>query len=259
MKEEGSGDFERENESRPFPLAEVDWEKVRTLVYKITGQVIAVKTVEQAVRKRLQGMSDTEWQGGRNCQEIALGITQKASAEWLVAHLDWRELEAYIYALTHRIGSADEITQAIKEKLLRMPAEGWDGVTDRKKYLYGIVYNTSVDWLKREEAQQYAVTKKLRHVCPQEDYAGDVAARVCAQSEVTTLLRKLCPRVRDAFVLHKVWGYTVKEIAQRMRIREQTVKTYLSKAVEIYSDLDGSRDNRRTGARLTRWFTRKED
>jgi RNA polymerase sigma factor (sigma-70 family) len=238
---------------------EIDWERVRAAAYKITGQVTAVKEVEQTVRKQLQGKFGTEWQGGRDCQEIALGITQTVAAEWLIAHLDWRELEAYMYALTHRIGSTDEITQAVRDKLLRMSADGWHGVADRKKYLYGIVYNTAVDWLKREEAQQYGVARRMRQSVPHDANGHDVAGSACAQSDVVVLLKRLGPRVRQAFVFRKLWGYTVKEIAQRMSIREETVKAYLSKAAEEFSDLEGSRENRRPGARITRWFTRKED
>lgn len=238
-------------------LEQVDWEKVRTTAYRITAQVKAVKEVEQTVRKQLQGLYDTECQGGRDCQDLALGITQSAAAEWLLKHLDWQELQAYMYALTRRVGSTDEITQSVRDKLLRMTTTQWDEVTDRKKYLDGIVFNTAMDWNQREESQQYAAVRQLQQAQLPEHDPGDVAARACALCDAATLLNKLGPRVRQAFVFRQVWGYTVKEIALRMSIGEETVKTYLSKAAEVFSDLEECRESRRPGRRLTRWFTRK--
>ena len=238
---------------------EIDWDKVRTTAYKITAQVKAVNEVEQAVRKHLHGSCGTEWQGGRNCQELALGITQRAAGEWLIAHLEWQELQAYMYALTRRVGSTDEITQSVRDKLLRMTASTWEKVEDRKKYIDSVVYNTAIDWMRREESQQYAAARKLQHILVGDYDPGDVATRACAPRDVTTLLRRLGPRVRQAFVLRQAWGYTVKEIAARMSIAEETVKTYLAQAAEVFSDLTEPGPCRSPGKRLSSWFMRKEE
>ncbi len=263
MNEDDSGSWRKLIEPQQSPsgslLDEIDWEKVRAAAYKITAQVNAVKEVEQAVRKQLQGLCDTEWQGRRDWQEYALGITQTAAAEWLIANLDWHELQSYMFAVTERVGSTDEITQCVRDKLLKMSAEQWEKVEDRKKYLSSIVHNAATDWLKREESQQYAAAKRLRHTFLQEDDPCDLATLVCAQCDVVTLLKKLGPRVRQAFVFRQGWGYTVKEIAGQMSISEETVKSYLSKAAEVFSGLEECREARGRRGRLTRWLAHKDD
>ena len=123
----------------------------------------------------------------------------------------------------------------------------------------GIVHHAAIDWLRREESQQYAAARHLQHSLAGEHDSGDVATRACAQRDVAALLKKLGPRIRQAFVFRQAWGYTVKEIAGRMSISEETVKTYLAKAAEVFSDLEECRENRRPRTRLTRWLTRKEE
>jgi len=223
----------------------IDWEKTRFTAYAITGQVQVVKEIEEDIKTQLRAMSSTEWVGIPDALELALGMAHTLAAQWLIQNIDWGPLKAYMYALTRRLAAVDEITQTVMESIIRMRADAWVGVEDRAQYLKTIVFNAALDWKKRENSQQYKATALLESDKAQTHDTGDVAVRACAMEDVSKLLKKLTRRVRQAFILHKGLGCSVKETAARMSVSEETIKGYIKEAVREFSKLEDHQANLR--------------
>ncbi len=62
---------------------------------------------------------------------------------------------------------------------------------------------------------------------------ADNAQRV---EHLETFLSKLPPRVAAALVLHRVDGFTVQEVADKLGVRRESVKKYLTRAAQYCRD-----------------------
>ena len=239
-------------------LALIDWDKIRAMAYKITAQVKAVKEVERSVGQQLLAMAESEWEGIKVPQDVAVGLMLIIATQYPIESLEGSGVRQSIFSITHRVSSFDDITQVVKYKLLRMGPGDWDRVESPESYLNTMVQNAAVDWWRRENAQQWTVSERLRTTNPDND-PGDVAIRAFAGRDAEFHLKDLAPRVREAFVRREAWGYSVKEIAAQMRVAEETVKGYLAAAVDVLSGLEGyiGPEGRRRG--LKKLFKPKED
>jgi DNA-directed RNA polymerase specialized sigma24 family protein len=231
------------SENSDFRLETIDWEKIRSTIYEITSQVSTVKPTEERIRKQLKAMSNPEWVGIPDTQELALGMAHSLAAQWLIENLDWEPLQIYMYRLTSRLAAVDEITQVMRDKLVRMRAEVWSPIADRSQYIKQMVFYAAADWRERENSQQYGATTRLKSEPALDHDGGDIASRACASRDVLKLLRKLSRRVRQAFVLHRGWGYSVKETSAHMKVSEKTVKGYLKDAAREFSKLEDHQNN----------------
>lgn len=232
-------------------LEKIDWDKARFTAYAITEQVQVVKEIEEHIKQQFRAMSKSEWADIPDVQEVARAKAHTLAIQWVFQNIDWRPLKIYIFNLTHRMAAVDEITQTIMESLLRKPAESWVEIEDRAQYLKTMVFNAASDWKKSEGSQQYkaaAAISESNQVHSQD--TGDLATRACAAADAHKLLRKLRGRVREAYQLHKGWGFSAKETATFMGVSEETVKGYIKEALREFQKLTDHQANlRRTPKR----------
>lgn len=152
-----------------------------------------------------------------------------------VLTFDWTSLRGYVFSITDCLAVANDLVQVIRQKMERMTAEEWLGISDRNEYIDRIAHDRAMDWLAEEKRQRDAA-KRLKKATVLDP---DVLRRIKQ------------PRVREAFILRNEHGLSAKEIAKLMGIREDTVKEYLAKAADQLSTLDGNLESWRKRARLT--------
>jgi len=84
--------------------------------------------------------------------------------------------------------------------------------------------------------------------------------RVAARQELQFMqdaLNQLPPRCREVVILRRVHGYSQREVAEKMGIKEETVESQMAKAMRILTDAVAERRDRAvTGARRI-WARRK--
>jgi DNA-directed RNA polymerase specialized sigma24 family protein len=240
-------------------LALIDWEKLRAMAYKITAQINALKDVECAVRQQLLAMADSEWEGIEAPQDVALSLTHVIAAQYPIEKLQGDDVRQFIFSITHRLSSTGPITQAVKYEMLRMGPADWDRVENPETHLHTMVRYAALEWLKRENAPQVTVSARLRAILVPGNDRGAVAIRGFAGRDVELILKDLPPEVREVFVRHEAWGYSIQEIADQMRIDAETAKRCLAEAVAKCSDLEGYQETRGRRRGLRRLFMPKED
>jgi RNA polymerase sigma factor (sigma-70 family) len=84
--------------------------------------------------------------------------------------------------------------------------------------------------------------------------------RVAARQELQRMqdaMNQLPPRCREVVILRRVHGYSQREVAEKMGIKEETVESQMAKAMRVLTDaLAEPRDRMVTGAR--RIWTRRQ-
>ena len=148
-----------------------------------------------------------------------------------VLKFDWKSLHRYVYSITNRLAGADDVVRVIRQKMERMSAEEWLGISNRNEYIDRMARDQAMDWLAEEKRQHDAAKRLKKATVPDHE-----------------VLRIKQPRVRQAFILRMQKRLSAKEIARSMGIREDTVKEYLSKAAE---QMDGNLERWRKRARPT--------
>ena len=149
-----------------------------------------------------------------------------------VLTFDWTSLRGYVLSITDCLAGTNDVVRVIRQKMERMTAEEWLGISNRNEYIDRMAHDQAMDWLAAEKRQRDAA-KRLKK------------ATVLDHS---VLRRIKQPRVREAFIMRMQQGLSAKEIARSMGIREDTVKEYLSKAAE---QMDGNLKSWRKRARPT--------
>jgi DNA-directed RNA polymerase specialized sigma24 family protein len=140
-----------------------------------------------------------------------------------VLTFDWTSLLGYVFLITNSLAGAYDVVQVVRQKTERMTEEEWLGISNRNEYIYRMAHDQAMDWL-ADEKRQRAAAKRLKK----------------ATILDPDLLRRIKqPRAREAFILRKQNGLSVKEIAKEMDLGVDTVKEYLAKAAEQFFTLDG--------------------
>jgi len=95
-----------------------------------------------------------------------------------------------------------------------------------KGWLRTIVVNTAIDYYRK--SNQAPVYEDLNNVHVA-DITEDAVSRLSSE-EILELVRKLSPAYRTVFSLYVIDGYTHKEIAEKLGIKEGTSKSNLQDA-----------------------------
>jgi RNA polymerase sigma-70 factor (ECF subfamily) len=95
-----------------------------------------------------------------------------------------------------------------------------------KAWLRTIIVNTSIDYYRKSIHETNNISN-VRHDIP--DETEDVISKISAE-EILRLVRSLSPAYRMVFTLFVIEGYSHKEIAEIMGIKEGTSKSNLQDA-----------------------------
>jgi len=135
----------------------------------------------------------------------------------------------YVKSIALRYSSddqdADEILNDTFLKVFRK-LQQFDVNQPFKAWIRTIAVNTAIDYYRKHLSEP--VHQEIG-LLPVPDMKEDVLSRISA-SEILNLVRKLSPVYRMVFTLYAIDGYSHKEIAEKLGIREGTSKSNLQDA-----------------------------
>lgn len=151
----------------------------------------------------------------------------------LVARLFREHNEALIRFLALRLRSqqeAKEVAQEAYVRLLKLDQPG--AVSFLRAFLFKTAANLAVDRIRHEQATRRVKLemKFLDELSGQptpEQSANDAQELRLAEC----LIDELPPKCRRAFLLHKIYGLDLPDIARQMGVGERMVRTYVVRAV----------------------------
>lgn len=138
------------------------------------------------------------------------------------------ELSRYAIRLT---GSSDVAADLLQECFLRvLGSERFAAAENQRAYLFAVISNLARDYWK-----QQADCDVKSESDAAEPIAADTPVRdLLSQEQLAALQRALCrlpPRQRQAFVLRRVDGLSVKEVGREMGLAPGTVEKHLTLAL----------------------------
>ena len=134
--------------------------------------------------------------------------------------------------LRARLGSTDEANEVLHDAFARLlGARPLRAVREPGAFLNRIVRNLLIDRSRRGSARPVHVTiesERENAVPPEQEQAIELEQMRRRYREV---IAALPPRMREVFVLHRLEGFSYKEIAVRLDISTRTVEWHIAEAI----------------------------
>ncbi|MFC3114422.1 RNA polymerase sigma factor [Cellvibrio fontiphilus] len=131
-----------------------------------------------------------------------------------------------------RLVPPKEIEDIVQETYVRICAVKTEQVTHPRSFLYRTARNLALDHLKRAETRSTMSmedeTLNLDGLVEEADQVYDQVAASREFEHFCEAVRHLPLQCRKAFVLKKVYGYSQKEIADKLNISENTVEKHIA-------------------------------
>jgi RNA polymerase sigma-70 factor (ECF subfamily) len=142
--------------------------------------------------------------------------------------------------LSVRLRNAQDVPELAQEVFLRLlRVERHEAIRNPEAYLFTVASHVIHQHALRNSARpafvDIAEAASELTVSEGDDplTKTDNAQRI---EHLEVFLSKLPPRVAAALVLHRVSGYTVQEVADRLGVRRETAKRYLARAAQYCRD-----------------------
>ena len=145
------------------------------------------------------------------------------------------ELRGRLARLVMGIVPPKEVEDIVQETYVRVcQIENKDEIREPRSFMFRTARNLALDHVKRAESRLTAASDTLDEI-PAADFmsTSDVDstyAQVVSDEEFVLFceaVRELPKQCRRAFVLKKVYGYTLKEIMAEMGLGQPTVETHI--------------------------------
>ena len=142
-------------------------------------------------------------------------------------------LRGRISRLVMGIVPPKEVEDIVQETYVRVcQVENIDAIREPRSFLFRTAQNLALDHVKRAETQLTSGTDDLDEIPAPGPAALDDATfgKVASDEEFALFceaVRHLPKQCRRAFVLKKVYGYSLKEIATIMGVGQPTVETHI--------------------------------
>lgn len=159
--------------------------------------------------------------------------------DWFVREV--LPLEAVLIQFFSRGGRSkadvEDLRQDLYERICAAARQGLPNPT--RPFVFTIARNLLIDRVRHEHIVPFDTVENLEdlNIAIEEPAADRV---VIARQELRRLqsaLEKLPPRQRDAILMRKLNGLSVREIAQRAGAAERTVKMHLTDGVRALADI----------------------
>jgi RNA polymerase sigma-70 factor (ECF subfamily) len=141
-------------------------------------------------------------------------------------------LRACLRRYVNNAADVEELLQETYAQLLEVRTPDKSEVRSVRGFALGVARNLALNWLRRRQIVSMESITDLEDLSDLEE--GDQVERiVSAEQELALLVQaveSLPERCRQVFTLRKVYGFTQKEIAARLKISENTVEQHLVKA-----------------------------
>jgi RNA polymerase sigma factor (sigma-70 family) len=141
-------------------------------------------------------------------------------------------LRAYLFRFVRNPADVDELLQETYARLLTANLQRGE-VRSVRALALTVVRNIALDWLRHRDVVSIELMSDLAALDVLDETA-QVDEIVNSHQELALLsdvVAGLPRRIRQAFVLRRVYGLSQTEIAHRMRISDKTVEQVLARAV----------------------------
>lgn len=142
-------------------------------------------------------------------------------------------LRGSLARLVRGIVPPKEVEDIVQETYVRVCQVGnRDAIREPRSFLFRTAQNLALDHIKRSESRLVVGVDSLDHVPDAEPgpHSDATYARVATDEEFVLFceaVRDLPKQCRRAFVLKKVYGYSLKEIAEEMGVGLPTVESHV--------------------------------
>ncbi len=171
----------------------------------------------------------------------AFTVSEESSSadqtSWFVAEVHAHEpsLKAWLRARFPRLRDIDDIAQLAFLRFWRRQSQpDSERPTSPKAALFAIARNAAIDQVRHMAVARTESVAEIGQL-PVLDEGTDVVETVSARQELEFLaeaLRGLPARGRQVLTLTKIYGFTEKQVADRLGISENTVRTHVVRGME---------------------------
>lgn len=167
-------------------------------------------------------------------------------------------LRGSLARLVRGIVPPKEVEDIVQETYVRVcQVEHRDAIREPRSFLFRTAQNLALDHLKRSESRLTAGVDSIDDALGRESPHSDATyAQVVSDEEFVLFceaVRDLPKQCRRAFVLKKVYGYSLKEIAEQMGVGLPTVESHVvagtKRCVKYLRDREAVRSGIRTATR----------
>ena len=137
----------------------------------------------------------------------------------------------YAYSITGRYDIAEEIIQDVFYNIWK-DREHISILRSVKNYLYGAVKNHSLRYLAQERMQQQYYDNRMNDSPEHERSPHELLEYKELENLITNILHQLPERRRKIFLMHRMEGQKLKEIAACYAISIKTVEAEMTKAYQ---------------------------
>jgi RNA polymerase sigma-70 factor (ECF subfamily) len=161
---------------------------------------------------------------------MTIPVSETAFEEVFMEH--YKGMYSYACIMLKNEADAEEITQNIFIKL-------WEKrnalviETSLKAYLYRMVHNDCLNWLKHRSVVHAFQKEKVYSMKNDNNNAGDKLAAAQLNEQLGIALRELPEQCRTIFQLSRFEDLKYREIAGQLGISEKTVENQMGKALKL--------------------------
>lgn len=144
-----------------------------------------------------------------------------------------RRLRRFLSVRLRNVHDVPDLAQEVFLRLLRVNRQ--EAIRNPEAYLFTVAGHVLQQHMLRQASSPAfiditdAASEMASPAAEEPNVRSDNAQRV---ERLERLLEQLPPRVAAALVLHRVEGYTVQEIADRLGVARETAKKYLARAAQ---------------------------
>jgi RNA polymerase sigma factor (sigma-70 family) len=181
----------------------------------------------------------TDTNRGAEAQRSSVTKSTPEARAWFVREVVPLE-SVLMHYLQHNWRDRSEIADLRQEVYARVFEAACEQIPERpKQFVFATARNLLVDRVRQAQIVPIEAVADFEAVEIARDVPGPDRS-VIARDELRRLqiaLDRLPPRCREAVVLRKIDGHSLREIAQRMGIAEKTVKAHLNDGVRALADM----------------------
>jgi RNA polymerase sigma-70 factor (ECF subfamily) len=156
--------------------------------------------------------------------------TETAFEEVFMAH--YKGMYCYACIMLKNEAEAEEITQTIFEKLWEK-RDALSIETSLKAYLYRMVHNDCLNWLKHKSVVLKFQKEKIYSMKNESYNAEEKILSAQLNEQLGNALRELPEQCRTVFQLSRFEELKYREIAVQLGISEKTVENQMGKALKL--------------------------
>lgn len=158
----------------------------------------------------------------------------------------------FLRVLTRRLGNLDEAEETLQEAFIHFDrATKKETINNPEAYLMQIALNLAVDRIRQNAARRKREENWFEANAPSRlgaEYVAPLPApdqSLIAKDDLrrlSTHMEELSPKVRTAFIFHKILGMSHSETAAEMGLSKSTVEKHIMKAMRLLMDKMRERD-----------------